>query len=562
MKKKTLSLLLAAALALGMVGCGERAAASSASSASSAAVSVVQSTVDLTDVTASFVFADGGVTAVSGTDGYKLEGTELTINAPGSYLVSGECANGSIKVKKGTTDVTLILNGLTLTATDTAPITCAKSTGVTIHVVEGTVNTLTDSEKNNDDNFPDNENAENAVIKCKDGSQVVLEGTGTLNLVAKGKNGMKSGCELDGRAASLTIRELTLDIDAPVNDAVNAEQLLNVESGTLTIFAGDDALHSDLVLNVGAEGTAGPTIDITNCEEGIEGAELNIFSGNISIRANDDCLNAANSDLGDYAFKMNISGGNITAYSVAGDGFDSNGDLTISGGTVVVWTASTADNQPLDADGTVSVTGGTVLAAGGSGGMGSTIVTEQGCVIYGSSIGDKMGGFGGGRGGMMQPQGEQPADMPQMPDGAPNDQMTPPDGTALPEIPQNEGEAPQQPTEQENFGLFDKREQPDDQGGFGGFGNFGGERLLNEGEEFSIVSADGTIVYSGTAMCDMSYLFFSSAEVQTGSEYTITAKGAEVSSATATSGTVAGGMTMPGAKLTAVVQTVSSWFKK
>lgn len=557
MKKKTLSLLLAAALAFGTVGCGEHAAASSTSNAASAVVSAVQSTVDLTAVTASFVFANGGVAAVGSTDGYKLDGTELTISAPGSYLVSGECANGSIKVKKGTTDVTLILNGLTLTAADTAPITCAKSTGVTIHVVEGTVNTLTDSEKNNDDNFPDNENAENAVIKCKDGSQVVLEGTGTLNLVAKGKNGIKSGCELDGRAASLTIRELTLDIDAPVNDAVNAEQRLDVESGTLTIFAGDDALHSDLVLNVGAEGTAGPTIDITNCEEGIEGAELNIFSGNISIRSNDDCLNAANSDLDDYAFKLNISGGNITAYSVDGDGFDSNGDLTISGGMVVVWTANSADNQPLDADGTVSVTGGTVLAAGGSGGMGSTIVTEQGSVIYGSSIGDKMGGFGGGMGRMGQPQGEKPAEMPQMPAGEPNEQMTPPE---MPEMP--EGEMPQQPSEQENFGLFGKREQPGDQGGKMGFGAFGGERLLSEGEEFSIVSADGTTVYSGTAMCDMSYLFFSSAEVQTGSEYTLVAKGAEVSSTTAASGAVAGGMAFPGGKLTAVAQTVTGWFKK
>lgn len=74
----------------------------------------------------------------------------------------------------------------------------------------------------------------------------------------------------------LTIRDLTLNIDAPVNDAINAEQLLNVESGTLTIDAADDAIHCDLVLNIGADGTDGPTIDITNCCEGLEGAELNV----------------------------------------------------------------------------------------------------------------------------------------------------------------------------------------------------------------------------------------------------------------------------------------------
>ena len=103
---------------------------------------------------------------------------------------------------------------------------------------------------------------------------------------------------------------------------------------------------------VGTDGTDGPTIDITNCCEGLEGAELNVCSGDITINASDDCLNAANSDLTDYDFTMTISGGAIDAYTSGGDGFDSNGELTITGGTVIVWTANTADNEPLDADGT------------------------------------------------------------------------------------------------------------------------------------------------------------------------------------------------------------------
>lgn len=35
--------------------------------------------------------------------------------------------------------------------------------------------------------------AENAVVKCKDGAQVVLCGGGVLNISAAGKNGIKSG---------------------------------------------------------------------------------------------------------------------------------------------------------------------------------------------------------------------------------------------------------------------------------------------------------------------------------------------------------------------------------
>ena len=268
--------------------------------------------------------------ATGESSGYEIDGTHITIEASGTYLLSGECS--------------------------------------------------------------DNGSAENAVIKCKGGSQVSICGTGTLNITANGKNGIKSGATTDEEGeASLIIKELTLNISAPVNDAINAQQLLSIESGTLSISAGDDAVHSDLVLNIGSEGTEGPKISITECCEGLEAAELNVLSGDITILSSDDCMNAANSDLGNYDFVMNISGGSISAYSTEGDGFDSNGSLNISGGTVAVWTANRADNQPLDADGTLSVTGGTVLAAGVSSGMGVSISAEQPYVTFGSS-----GGMGGG----------------------------------------------------------------------------------------------------------------------------------------------------------------------
>lgn len=375
MMKKLLPFLCASALALSLTACAGTINNSTADAAS--------------DVT--FTFTDSSVIAAGETNtGYEIDGTALTITDSGTYTVSGSCADGSIKVKKGTTGVTLVLSGLTLTSEDTAAITCGKSSEVTILVSNGTENSLSDTEQNNDDNYPENENAENAVIKCKDGSTVTLCGDGELTITANGKNGIKSGATTDEDGeASLTIRDLTLNIDAPINDAINAEQLLNVESGTLTIDAADDAIHCDLVLNIGADGTDGPTIDITNCCEGLEGAELNVCSGDITINASDDCLNAANSDLTDYDFTMTISGGAIDAYTSGGDGFDSNGELTITGGTVIVWTANTADNEPLDADGTITVSGGTVLAAGGSSGMGMNLEATQPCVIYGST------GFGG-----------------------------------------------------------------------------------------------------------------------------------------------------------------------
>lgn len=370
------------ALAGGLAACGSTAQ-STAPSASAPAYSLEDAV--------KAEFTDSGITlSPENASGCTVEGTVLTITAAGTYAVSGSCADGSIQIRKGTEDVTLVLNGLTLTSTTTAPLVCGKSSGVTLAAAEGTENTLTDGEANNKDNANASEDAESAVVKCKDGSQVVLCGTGTLNLHAVGKNGIKSGTTEEDRDASLTIRALTLNIDAPVNDAINAEQQLNVESGTLNIAAGDDAVHCDLYLNVGAEGTDGPTINISTCSEGLEAAEMNIYSGKIDITASDDCLNAANSDLEDYAFVMNIMGGTINACSSEGDGFDSNGTLTISGGNIAVWTANTADNQPLDADGLITITGGTILAAGGSSGMDCSISAEQPYVTYGGSR-EKLG---------------------------------------------------------------------------------------------------------------------------------------------------------------------------
>ena len=496
---------IAAALALSLLPC---CAASAASPASNNVVTTAAVTYTGTEIT----FSDSGIT-VAASDGVEIDGTTLTITEPGTYLLSGSCTNGSVKVKKGTTGVTLVLNGLALTSETTAPIVCGKSSEVTIVAAAGTENTLTDTEANNADNG--GEDAENAVIKCKDGSNVTLCGTGTLNVVAGGKNGIKSGASTEDEGeASLTIQELTLNITAPVNDAVNAEAALNVESGTLTIAAGDDALHCDYTLNIGAENTQGPSITITTCYEGLEGATVNIYSGDVNLEATDDCINAANPSLSGYNYEINISGGTVFAYTTTGDGFDSNGDMTISGGTVAVWTANTADNSPLDADGTVTISGGTVLAAGGSSGMGMNLSAQQPCVTFGST-----GGMMGGRmGGQM-----------------PNFDGQKPDGQDF-EKPDFDGQ---------NFEKPDMQKMPGQ--GFGGFG--GAASLMAENTAFSILDAQGNTLYSGTARCGTSFLLFSSSELSEGDSCTLSADGtdttADVQTGTVSTG-MGGGMGFPG----------------
>ena len=250
-------------------------------------------------------------------------------------------------------------------------------------------------------------------------------------------------------------------------------------------------------LNIGAEGRDGPSVTVTSCNEGLEGTAVNVFSGSINIQSADDCINAANADLTGYSYELNIFGGTITAHSDSGDGFDSNGDLTISGGYVTVWTANAADNEPLDADGTVTVSGGTVLAAGGSGGMGMSLAAAQPCVIFGGTMempGENMQNKQPGAGG--QPNGKEPPGGEERSDG----------------------------------------EERPAQGSIGG-----GASLLTQDSSFTVANSDGAVLYTGEAAYNASFMFFSSPDLSDGESYTLTSGETQAESAAQT-GTVSIGM--------------------
>ena len=106
---------------------------------------------------------------------------------------------------------------------------------------------------------------------------------------------------------------------------------------------------------------------------------MEISGGTIDITAGDDGLNAAGgndqSGMGGFGGDMfsadedawiTISGGTVTI-DATGDGIDSNGDLTVSGGTICVSGPSNNGNGALDYNGTATITGGTLVAAGMSG---------------------------------------------------------------------------------------------------------------------------------------------------------------------------------------------------
>jgi hypothetical protein len=62
---------------------------------------------------------------------------------------------------------------------------------------------------------------------------------------------------------------------------------------------------------------------------------------------------------------LNINGGYLVARVSAGDVYDSNGTINITGGTVISHGPAKGDGEPIDHDGEFNITGGTFVGTGG-----------------------------------------------------------------------------------------------------------------------------------------------------------------------------------------------------
>ncbi|MBN1696064.1 MAG: carbohydrate-binding domain-containing protein [Spirochaetales bacterium] len=161
------------------------------------------------------------------------------------------------------------------------------------------------------------------------------------------------------------------------DDAIHSNDTITISGGTLDIATGDDGVHADLVLDVN-----GGAINITKSYEGLESKVVNLNGGDIRVVADDDGINAADTEGGEGGMGMfepgdyyiNINGGyiyvNITDVtpqgSTGGDGLDSNGYITMTNGTVVVHGNSNNVDSALDYNGTFTMNGGLIVGSGTS----------------------------------------------------------------------------------------------------------------------------------------------------------------------------------------------------
>ena len=274
------------------------------------------------------IAASGDNIVVTG-DGAVAENGKVTIQKAGTYLLSGTLAEGQLLVdaEEGA-EIILIFDGFKISNSTNAPLLFESGSSITLVLKDNSENAVTDLRSSAEEN--------KAAIYTK--SDLTISGNGTL--------------EVTGTA----------------EDAIHSKTNVTVQGGTINLKAGDDAIHADETLTI-LDGK----VTVLESEEGLEGLVVDIQGGDITVNASDDGLNASDGSGSDKApgqategAEIHISGGVLTV-KAGGDGIDSNGDLIISGGTVVVDGPSDGGNAPIDYDGKGVISGGTVFVSGDSG---------------------------------------------------------------------------------------------------------------------------------------------------------------------------------------------------
>ncbi len=494
-RKKLTGIILILCLTVSMISGCSRTSESSETTAllnenTTAATSVTVRTVDADTADlqddwdgskATTVSLQGNSIFVDGA-GASATGTVLTINAAGTYVLSGTLQDGQIVISAAKDDeIQLVLNDVDITNLSGAPVYASQCDKLIVTLAAGSTNSLTDG----GENFTYELEADkepNAALFCKD--DLTINGTGSLQVTAGYQNGIGSKDDLlivSGnikiQAAdhgirgndSVTILDGNIDITSDddgiqTNNTENAEKgWIVIEDGTFTITSGHDAIQADtsLCINGGSfsitagggstktaptdaesdsykglkaggniEITAGNfridslddsihsngnitinggtmelasgddgihtdenltvnsgNINVTKSYEGLEGSNVIITDGEIAVVASDDGINAAGGS-GDYSIQ--ISGGNVKV-NAGGDGLDSNGSITISGGRVISIINSSPDNEGLDCDGELSITGGTVIYGGtGTGAAPGADAAQSYVYVTGASAGKEV----------------------------------------------------------------------------------------------------------------------------------------------------------------------------
>jgi len=327
-----------------------------------------------------------------------VSGTNATITKAGNYSISGSLSNGQIIVNVDSGIVKIKLNGATLVNTSSSPFYVKKASKAILFLADSTSNSITDATtySNSDEpnaalfsncylgfagagsltvkgNYNDGISSDDQVIinsgkitvTAKDdairGKDYLMINSGTIIASATTGHALKSDNADDLGRGYVEVNGGTLTLTSTKADGIHGVKRVIINSGDLSISAASQGLKSDSLVLI----SGGNTV-ISSTNEGVESPIISITGGVVSISATDDCLNSTNGNGGENNDNslISISGGTTYLTASTGDAIDSNGNIVMTGGTVVAHGPSSQPNVGLDYNGTFKISGGLLAVSG------------------------------------------------------------------------------------------------------------------------------------------------------------------------------------------------------
>lgn len=398
MQYRTIILVLCAALIFGLFSGCTTASSSTDSEESTPVSETAAETVEETvsEGQASDIDLTNAVTITLSGDSAEIDGTGaslsdgvITISAAGTYVFSGTMSEGRILVDADGEDVTLVLNGADITCSYSSPLYIYDSASTTVHVMEGTENTLTDGETYTyEDSYSSEADEEpNACLYSK--SDLILQGSGALTVYANFDNGITS-------KDTLEICDVTLSVTA-VDNGIHGKDSSCIAGATITVSCGGDAIRStnDTDTSLGWISISDSNLYLTAGEDGIQAeTSLSISGGEYTVTAGGGSTVQPSDETSAKGLKggasVTLDGGTYTL-DCSDDAIHSNAEVTILDG---VFTISSYDDA-IHADDTLAVSGGEIQILTSYEGLEGASVDISGGTIRISSSDDGINAGGG-----------------------------------------------------------------------------------------------------------------------------------------------------------------------
>jgi hypothetical protein len=316
----------------------------------------------------SHIILQGDAITVDG-DGATVDGSQITIKSAGIYGISGTLNDGQIVVNTGSKEtVKLVLDGVDITCTASAPIYVIDAGKTVITLADDTDNYITDGDSYI---FEDVESDEpNAAVFSK--SDLTINGGGSLTVNANYNNGIQSKDELKITGGNITVNA--------VNHGIKGRDGVIVRDGTVTVYAGGDGIQSnnDEDSEKGFVAIEGGTIDITAGQDGMQAETgLLVSGGSIAISSGGGSINNSQGDnWGDWGprdrqnmteFTADVDNGSASA-----KGLKAGVNVTITGGIINI----DSSDDSIHSNSSLTINGGKIILASGDDGMHSDSTLE------------------------------------------------------------------------------------------------------------------------------------------------------------------------------------------